>query len=72
MERDLSHTIPGKWKSWKGLTPPLAKVVIADEGVYALGPYGIWLYQKVVGKRKTTPLPEACGQLYQTVKEDFG
>jgi hypothetical protein len=28
-----------------GPTPPIAKVVAADEGVYALGPYGVWFYQ---------------------------
>ncbi len=33
----------GKLKKVKGLKPPIAKIVIAKEGVYALGPYGIWL-----------------------------
>lgn len=32
-----------------GPKPPLAKVVVADEGIYALGPYGIWLYQNNSG-----------------------
>ena len=26
-------------------TPPLAKIAVASEGIYALGPFGIWLYQ---------------------------
>ena len=29
----------------EGPTPPIARVVAADEGVYALGPYGVWFYQ---------------------------
>ncbi len=36
--------ISGDFKKLSGPKPPLAKVVIADEGIYALGPYGIWLY----------------------------
>ncbi len=35
----------GKMEKMEGPEPPLAKVLVADEGVYALGPYGIWLYQ---------------------------
>ena len=35
----------GKMQKMEGPEPPLAKVVLADEGVYALGPYGIWLYR---------------------------
>ena len=35
----------GKPEKLDGPEPPLARVVIADEGVYALGPHGIWLYR---------------------------
>jgi len=35
----------GKMELMEGPKPPLARVLIADEGVYALGPHGIWLYQ---------------------------
>lgn len=35
----------GEMKKMEGPEPPLAKVLAAEEGVYALGPYGIWLYQ---------------------------
>ena len=35
----------GEMEKMEGPEPPLAKVLVADEGVYALGPYGIWLYQ---------------------------
>ncbi|RLD83679.1 MAG: regulator, partial [Bacteroidetes bacterium] len=35
----------GKIAKMEGLETPIAKIAIADEGVYALGPYGIWLYQ---------------------------
>ncbi|MBD0776763.1 regulator [Maribacter sp. ANRC-HE7] len=33
-------------KKMEGLNPPIAKVVCAKEGVYALGPYGNWFYNK--------------------------
>ena len=42
----------GKMEKMEGPEPPLAKVVIADEGVYALGPYGIWLYQNKRWEKK--------------------
>ena len=35
----------GKLKKMEGPKPPLAKVVTAEEGIYALGPYGIWLFK---------------------------
>ncbi len=35
----------GKVEKMDGPKPPLAKVVVAEEGIYALGPFGIWLYQ---------------------------
>jgi hypothetical protein len=28
-----------------GVKPPIAKIIDTNEGVYALGPYGIWLYK---------------------------
>ncbi len=28
----------------EGVQPPIAKLVASKEGIYALGPYGIWLY----------------------------
>jgi ligand-binding sensor domain-containing protein len=28
----------------EGVQPPIAKLVTAEEGIYALGPHGIWLY----------------------------
>ncbi len=33
----------GKLKKMEGLKPPIANIVVGKEGVYALGPYGIWL-----------------------------
>ncbi len=35
-----------------GPEPPIAKVVIAKEGIYALGPHGIWLYQNKIWEKK--------------------
>ncbi len=35
----------GIMKKMEGPEPPIARVEIAEEGVYALGPGGIWLYQ---------------------------
>ena len=35
----------GEVEKVEGPEPPLARIVVADEGVYALGPYGIWIYQ---------------------------
>lgn len=35
----------GTMKKMEGPKPPIARVEIAEEGVYALGPGGIWLYQ---------------------------
>lgn len=34
----------GILKKLEGLQPPIAKVVKSEEGIYALGPYGVWLY----------------------------
>ncbi len=36
----------------EGPEPPLAKLVIAAEGIYALGPYGVWLYQNNSWEKK--------------------
>jgi len=35
----------GEIKKMEGPEPPLAKVLVAEEGVYALGPHGIWIFQ---------------------------
>ncbi len=35
----------GELEKIEGPEPPLARVLVADEGVYALGPHGIWKYQ---------------------------
>ena len=35
----------GDIQKMEGPKPPIAKLVSTKEGVYALGPYGIWLYQ---------------------------
>lgn len=35
----------GEFKKLNGLNQPIAKIVCAKEGVYALGPLGIWLYK---------------------------
>ncbi len=42
----------GKIEKVDGPEPPLAKVVVADEGIYALGPHGIWLYQNDSWEKK--------------------
>ncbi|MEQ6119461.1 two-component regulator propeller domain-containing protein [Reichenbachiella sp. MALMAid0571] len=42
----------GQLEKMIGPKPPLAKVVVAEEGVYALGPYGIWLFQNNVWNKK--------------------
>ncbi len=42
----------GKMEKIEGPDPPLAKVIVADEGVYALGPYGIWLYRNNSWEKK--------------------
>tara|TARA_R110002124_G_scaffold55708_3_gene157722 strand:+ start:30790 stop:33057 length:2268 start_codon:yes stop_codon:yes gene_type:complete len=39
MENNALVQVPGP-------KPPIAKVLSTDEGVYAFGPYGIWLYSK--------------------------
>lgn len=36
----------------EGAEPPIAKILAAKEGVYALGPKGIWLYHEGVWTRK--------------------
>jgi len=39
-----------------GITPPVAKIVIADEGIYALGPRGIWLYRNKQWEKQEYPI----------------
>lgn len=39
-----NHT--GNIEKLDGPKPPLAKLVVANEGIYALGPFGIWLYRE--------------------------
>jgi len=41
----IYREISGKLQKMEGPIPPIAKVVHAKEGVYALGPNGIWLYK---------------------------
>jgi len=45
----------GNLEKIEGLKPPIAKVVSAKEGVYALGPYGIWLYKNDAWEKKDYP-----------------
>jgi len=42
----------GKLEKIEGLTSAIAKVVCAKEGIYALGPYGIWLYKNNAWEKK--------------------
>lgn len=44
--------INGALSKLEGLKPPLAKIVTAKEGIYALGPFGIWLYQNTIWEKK--------------------
>ncbi len=37
---------------WMDPTPPLAKIAVATEGIYALGPFGVWLYQENSWQKK--------------------
>lgn len=62
----------GKPEKSAGPKPPLAKIVCAEEGIYALGPHGIWLYRDNAWKKKTIPRQEVCVLPYQMVKEGFG
>lgn len=39
----IYKSIVGKLEYVEGPKPPIAKVVVAEEGIYALGPHGIWL-----------------------------
>ncbi len=47
----------GKIERENGPTPPIAKIVTAQEGVYALGPYGIWLFEKKSWVKKNFKSP---------------
>ncbi|MGB5554062.1 MAG: two-component regulator propeller domain-containing protein [Flavobacteriaceae bacterium] len=42
----------GKTEKLIGPKPPIAKVVATKEGVYALGPHGIWLYTNEIWTQK--------------------
>jgi len=42
----------GSIEKMGGPRAPLAKIVSAKEGVYALGPYGIWLYKNKKWQKK--------------------
>lgn len=42
----------GKLERIEGPKPPIAKVLSTKEGVYALGPHGVWLYTDNVWKKK--------------------
>ncbi|MCK4991871.1 MAG: hypothetical protein KAS29_15335, partial [Bacteroidales bacterium] len=48
----IYNNYSGEMEKMEGPEPPLAKLVIADEGVYALGPYGIWLFQNKRWEKK--------------------
>ncbi|MEA3478580.1 MAG: regulator, partial [Bacteroidota bacterium] len=45
----------GEMEKMEGPEPPLAKVLVADEGVYALGPYGIWIFQNNAWVKQNYP-----------------
>ncbi len=38
-------TTSGRIMKMEGPKPPLARIVVASEGIYALGPFGIWLFK---------------------------
>ena len=42
----------GGFVKLEGPKPPIARIATAKEGVYALGPHGIWLYQESSWTRK--------------------
>ena len=42
----------GKLENIEGLKGPIAKIVCAKEGVYAIGPYGIWLFKNYTWEKK--------------------
>jgi len=42
----------GSIDKMEGPIPPIAKIVSAKEGIYALGPYGIWLYKNEKWSKK--------------------
>ena len=48
----IYSNISGKIEKLDGPTPPLAKLVAAEEGMYALGPYGVWLYRNSSWEKK--------------------
>ncbi|WP_339705016.1 two-component regulator propeller domain-containing protein [uncultured Kriegella sp.] len=42
----------GEVVKMKGPKPPIAKIVCAEEGIYALGPHGIWLFTEGAWEKK--------------------
>lgn len=46
----------GELEKQEGLTPPIAKLAISSEGIYALGPNGIWLFQNDEWRKKEYPI----------------
>ncbi len=48
----IYSNISGKLEKLSGPGPPLAKIVCASEGVYAIGPSGIWLFQDQTWRKK--------------------
>lgn len=46
----------GKLEKSEGPKPPIAKVVGANEGVYALGPHGVWLFKNDTWEKKNYKL----------------
>ena len=39
----IYQSVEGRMENVQGPKPPIAKIVVASEGIYALGPHGIWL-----------------------------
>ena len=42
----------GVFSKLEGPEPPLAKIAVAKEGIYALGPHGIWLHRSGTWEKK--------------------
>jgi len=46
-------------KKMEGPKPPVAKIVAATEGIYAIGPLGIWVYQNSIWEKKNYATPRS-------------
>lgn len=46
----------GEMQKMEGPEPPLARILVAEEGVYALGPHGIWLYRDRAWEKQNYPV----------------